>query len=68
MKAHVFGNSPSPAVATYGLRKCVEGADEDVKKYFVKTSMLMMALDSTKEAVDEKNSRSFEETRQLTSS
>ena len=25
MKAHVFGNSPSPAVATYGLRKCVEG-------------------------------------------
>ena len=33
MKARVFGNSPSPAVATYGLRKCVEGADEDVQKY-----------------------------------
>ena len=24
MWVHVFGNSPSPAVATYGLRKCAE--------------------------------------------
>ena len=24
MKVHVFGNRPSPAVATYGLRKTVE--------------------------------------------
>ena len=30
MCVHVFGNSPSPAVATYGLRKAVNGADEDV--------------------------------------
>ncbi|XP_062593375.1 uncharacterized protein LOC134254852 [Saccostrea cucullata] len=29
--AHVFGNSPSPAIATYGLRKTVENADLDVK-------------------------------------
>ena len=29
----VFGNSPSPAVATYGLRKAVNGADEDVIDY-----------------------------------
>lgn len=29
MKAHVFGNSPSPAIATYGLRKSVEGDDVD---------------------------------------
>ena len=33
MKAHVFDNSPSPAIATYGLRKCVEEADDDVQKY-----------------------------------
>ena len=29
----VFGNSPSPAVATYGLRKAVNVADEDVIDY-----------------------------------
>ena len=33
MCVHVFGNSPSPAVATYGLRKAVNGADEDVIDY-----------------------------------
>ena len=27
MKAHVFGNSSSPAVATYGLRKYVQRTD-----------------------------------------
>ena len=33
MCVHVFRNSPSPAVATYGLRKAVNGADEDVINY-----------------------------------
>ncbi|XP_021355873.1 uncharacterized protein LOC110451959 [Mizuhopecten yessoensis] len=35
MKANVFGNSPSPAVAVYGLRKSVEGdgIDQDVKAF-----------------------------------
>lgn len=33
MRAHVFGNSPSPAIATYGIRKTVENADEDVKDF-----------------------------------
>lgn len=33
MKVHVFGNSPSPAVATYGLRKAVADADADVKSF-----------------------------------
>lgn len=33
MRVHVFGNSPSPAVATYGLRKTVEGSDEEVKEF-----------------------------------
>ncbi|XP_061169198.1 uncharacterized protein LOC133178524 [Saccostrea echinata] len=31
MTVHVFGNSPSPSVATYGLRKSVESSSEDVK-------------------------------------
>nr|XP_022329399.1 uncharacterized protein LOC111128201 [Crassostrea virginica] len=54
MKAHVFGNSPSPAVATYGLRKCIDGADEDVQKYVCENCYVddgLMSLDSTKEAV-----------------
>ncbi|XP_070196629.1 uncharacterized protein [Littorina saxatilis] len=33
MCVHVFGNSPSPAVAAYGLRKTVESSAKDVKKY-----------------------------------
>ncbi|XP_053391269.1 uncharacterized protein LOC128554075 [Mercenaria mercenaria] len=33
MAVHVFGNSPSPAIATYALRKSVEDADEDVKSF-----------------------------------
>ena len=33
MCVHVFDNSPSPAVATYGLRKAVNGANEDVINY-----------------------------------
>lgn len=31
MTVHVFGNSPSPAVATFGLRRAVEGSPEDVR-------------------------------------
>ena len=33
MKVHVFGNSPSPAVATYGLRKAVSDSSEEVKNF-----------------------------------
>jgi len=33
MCVHVFGNSPSPAVATYGLRKTVETSEADVKDF-----------------------------------
>lgn len=33
MCAHVFGNSPSPAVATYCLRKTVEDAENDVNAF-----------------------------------
>ncbi|XP_061166393.1 uncharacterized protein LOC133175314 [Saccostrea echinata] len=31
MTVHVFGNRPSPAVATFGLRKVVEGSSEDIR-------------------------------------
>lgn len=30
MAVHVFGNRPSPAVATYGIRRCVAHSDPDV--------------------------------------
>ncbi|XP_062603438.1 uncharacterized protein LOC134265202 [Saccostrea cucullata] len=33
MKAHVFGNTPSPAVATYGLHKASDSGDSDVRKF-----------------------------------
>ncbi|XP_053387241.1 uncharacterized protein LOC123539924 [Mercenaria mercenaria] len=33
MARHVFGNSPSPAIATYGLRRSVEECDEDIKVF-----------------------------------
>lgn len=33
MRVHVFGNRPSPAVATYGLRRTVQNTDGDVKQH-----------------------------------
>lgn len=33
MTVHVFGNRPSPAVATYGLRRAVRDADTDVVSF-----------------------------------
>lgn len=30
MTVHDFGNRPSPAVATYGIRRCVSHSDPDV--------------------------------------
>lgn len=33
MRVHVFGNSPSPTVATYGLRRSVIDAEPDVKNF-----------------------------------
>ncbi|XP_062587767.1 uncharacterized protein LOC134249430 [Saccostrea cucullata] len=35
MCVHVFGNSSSPAVATYGLRRCVEQSEDPEVKEFV---------------------------------
>ncbi|KAK3100574.1 hypothetical protein FSP39_022032 [Pinctada imbricata] len=33
MSVHVFGNRPSPAVATYGLKKAVQGSNPDVVRF-----------------------------------
>lgn len=33
MTVHVFGNRPSPAIATYGFRKTVENEDQDVQVF-----------------------------------
>lgn len=33
MRVHVFGNCPSPAVATYVLRKAIEKGDKNVRDF-----------------------------------
>ncbi|XP_056022195.1 uncharacterized protein LOC130055048 [Ostrea edulis] len=54
MTRHVFGNSPSPAVATFGLRKCVSTADEDVKSFVLNNFYVddaLMSVDTCEEAI-----------------
>ena len=55
MTVHVFGNSPSPSIATFGLRKSVSSADPDVK-HFVSHNFYvddgLMSFSSVSEAVD----------------
>lgn len=46
MTVHVFGNRPSPAVATYGLSKSVEHTDSDVKRFVEKDFYVDDALTS----------------------
>ena len=59
MCVHVFGNSPSPAVATYGLRKIADNTapslGEDVKTFIDENFYVddgLASLQSTAEAVD----------------
>ena len=55
MCVHVFGNSPSPAVATYGLRRTVENSNPDVNKFVNKDFYVddaLTSLPTVKEAVD----------------
>ena len=47
MTSHVFGYSPSPAVATFGLRKTVEHAESDVRDFVVRDFYVDDALTST---------------------
>ncbi|XP_033755843.1 uncharacterized protein LOC117338595 [Pecten maximus] len=39
MTRHVFGNTASPAVANFGLRKAVENSDQDVGKLLLREMM-----------------------------
>ncbi|XP_069140958.1 uncharacterized protein [Argopecten irradians] len=50
MRAHAFGNSPSPAIATFALRKGVEGAYEDVRSFVTNNFYVDDALTSGPEA------------------
>ena len=55
MTVHVFGNSPSPAVATYGLRRSVQTASLDVQKFVSKNFYVddgLISCSSVCEAVD----------------
>ena len=47
MKVQVFGNTTSPALATYALRKTVENSDEDVKIFVMKSFYVDDGLLST---------------------
>ncbi|XP_033753059.1 uncharacterized protein LOC117336558 [Pecten maximus] len=55
MSVQVFGNGPSPAVATFGLRKSVENADEDIKSFVTKNFYVddrLLSTSSAHKAVD----------------
>ncbi|XP_056014959.1 uncharacterized protein LOC130052854 [Ostrea edulis] len=55
MNVHVFGNSPSPAVATYGLRKTVEKAETVVQDFIYRNFYVddgLISCRTFEEAVD----------------
>lgn len=55
MTRHVFGNKPSPSIATFGLRKCVENAESEVKNFVEKDFYVddgLASVDTAKEAVE----------------
>jgi hypothetical protein len=44
MTVHVFGNRPSPAVATYGLREAVKNSEEDIREFVNKHFYVVQGL------------------------
>ncbi|XP_033126839.1 uncharacterized protein LOC117124643, partial [Anneissia japonica] len=50
MCVHVFGNKPSPAVATYGLREIVKDADPDIREFVNKNFYVDDGLTSCEDA------------------
>ncbi|VDI41660.1 Hypothetical predicted protein, partial [Mytilus galloprovincialis] len=55
MTVHVFENSPSPAVATYGLRKCSNLAEPDVRDFIQRHFYVddgLISLDSSQDMID----------------
>ncbi|XP_069139288.1 uncharacterized protein [Argopecten irradians] len=54
MTRHVFGNGSTPAIATYGLRKVVEEADEDVQEFIHRNFYVddgLVSLNDTEKAI-----------------
>lgn len=55
MTVHVFGNSPSPSVATFGLRQSVSTADLDIQHFVSRNFYVddgLMSFSSVSQAVD----------------
>ncbi|XP_061191733.1 uncharacterized protein LOC133199970 [Saccostrea echinata] len=55
MRVHVFGNTPSPAVATYGLRKAVKNSDKDVRDFVERNFYVddgLVSVPTTEEAIE----------------
>ncbi|XP_063446815.1 uncharacterized protein LOC134726347 [Mytilus trossulus] len=55
MTVHVFGNSPSPAVVTYGLRKCSNLTEPDVRDFIQRHFYVddgLISLDSSQDMID----------------
>nr|XP_034339039.1 uncharacterized protein LOC117693077 [Crassostrea gigas] len=59
MRVHVFGNSPSPAVATYGLRKAAQSGEEvygfDVVNFVIRNFYVddgVVSLPTASDAID----------------
>jgi len=55
MCVHVFGNSPSPAIATYGLRQSVRNRDNDVREFVNKNFYVddgLTSLPTESKAID----------------
>lgn len=59
MRVHVFGNSPSPAVATYGLRKAAQSGEEvygsDVVNFVIRNFYVddgLVSLPTASDAID----------------
>lgn len=50
----MFGNSPSPSIAIYGLRKCSESADQDVQDFIQRHFYVddgLISVDSSEEMI-----------------
>ncbi|XP_062592880.1 uncharacterized protein LOC134254337 [Saccostrea cucullata] len=55
MRVHVFGNTPSTAVATYGLRKAVVNSDKDVRDFVERNFYVddgLVSVSTTDEAIE----------------
>lgn len=55
MNVHLFGNGPSPAIATFGLRKTVSHGEENIKQFVNRNFYVddgLASVPTAKEAVN----------------